>query len=150
LLAKKQKYSKIKIMKKVDDPAKNIGQYLAYQRKKRNLTLADLAEKCGLSISYLSKLEDGQYGTATFDVIQDLAHGLDMRTADFLRKCDLISGEAAVTPIEYSLKELCFLPNTAIEEVMAYIDYICHKYQKEIKAKKIEHRQYWQKEPKKS
>jgi len=133
-------------MKKIDNPAKNIGRYLAYQRQKRNLTLADVAEKTGLSISYLSKLEAGQYNTATFDVIQDLAHGLNMRTADFLRKCELISEKRSVSPIEYSLKELLFLPSKAIREIMDFIDYTAYKYKEEVKTSKKKHQDYWQKD----
>lgn len=52
-------------------------------RKQKNMTLADMAEATGFSISYLSKVERNQ-GSITIDAIAKICSALSMDLIDFL------------------------------------------------------------------
>jgi len=128
--------------------SKKIAQYIKYQRKKRKLSITQLAKRAEVSPSYISKLEQGQYQSTTFDVLQNLAHALEMKTADFLRKCGLISEEKSLPSLEYFLKEEYQFSPKAIVEIVNFINFTKYKYKKEIQKEEKLHQHYWQKQKK--
>jgi transcriptional regulator with XRE-family HTH domain len=128
--------------------SKKIAQYIKYQRKKRKLSITQLAKRAEVSPSYISKLEQGQYQSTTFDVLQNLAHALEMKTADFLRKCGLISEEKSLPSLEYFLKEEYQFSPKAIVEIVNFINFAEYKYKKEIQKEEKLHQHYWQKQKK--
>jgi transcriptional regulator with XRE-family HTH domain len=62
-------------------------------RKEANMTQSELAEKSGLSFSYVAKLEIGDAKNPTFDTIEKLASALGIDSSDLL------------TPISLSIDE---------------------------------------------
>lgn len=128
--------------------SQQIAKYIKYQRKKRQLSITQLAKKADVSPSYISKLEQGQYQSTTFDVLQNLAHALEMRTADFLRKCGLISEERSLPTLEYLLKEEYRFSTKAIVEIVGFIDFIKYKYKTKIQKEEKLHQHYWEKQKK--
>ena len=53
-------------------------------REQRRLTKAQLAEKCGLAASYLSRLEAGAYKSPSIETMVSIARGLEMDPRDLL------------------------------------------------------------------
>jgi|GEM_PF-2786702 len=61
-----------------------IGSGIKLLRKQKNMTLADVAEATGFSISYLSKIERNQ-GSITIDAVAKICSAFDMDIIEFLR-----------------------------------------------------------------
>lgn len=58
---------------------KQIGRKIAYYRRLKNLTQAELAQKINISTSYLSKIECGNYPkSVSVSVLMAIAGGLDI------------------------------------------------------------------------
>lgn len=58
---------------------KQIGRKIAYYRRLKNLTQAELAQKINISTSYLSKIECGHYPkSVSLSVLMAIAGGLDI------------------------------------------------------------------------
>ena len=72
-----------------------IGQRLRARRVALGLTLAEVAEKSGLSLPYVSNLERGR-GNPTIDALEALARALGVRLASLV-------GEADVQPLKVML-----------------------------------------------
>ncbi|MCC7320210.1 MAG: helix-turn-helix transcriptional regulator [Rubellimicrobium sp.] len=64
-------------------PVRSISLTVRTLRKTAGLTLADLAERCGLATSTLSKIENGQM-SPTYDTILALSEGLGVDIADLV------------------------------------------------------------------
>lgn len=64
-----------------DSLADDVGRHLRSARRRRGLTLAALAERAGMSESFLSQLERGRTG-ASLDSLQRLTQALEIRIAD--------------------------------------------------------------------
>ena len=73
-------------------------------RATRNLTLKELAELTGLSVSYLSDIERGRT-TPSLNTLQLLATALNMTVIDFLTGIDF-AGETTSASLPPSLAEL--------------------------------------------
>ncbi|HEY4199122.1 MAG TPA: XRE family transcriptional regulator [Devosiaceae bacterium] len=58
-------------------PATSIAAILRHLRQQAGLTLSELAQRCGLAPSTLSKVENGQM-SPTYDTILSLAQGLEV------------------------------------------------------------------------
>ena len=63
----------------------NVGQTIRKLRNERRLSLRDLAERCGLSITAISKIERGE-NSPTVASLHQLADGLGLHIADFFRQ----------------------------------------------------------------
>lgn len=124
-----------------------IGDYSRYQREKRGWTLNQLAELTSLTPSFLFRLENGEYQTVKFDVIQKLASGLQMTVRSLLWKCQLIESEDAsdLPSLEYYLKEKFQFSVEAIDDTKLFLDFIHKKYSHQIKENKQTHKVYWKK-----
>ena len=68
----------------------NIGQFISYRRKEKNLTQAQLAEKLGVSNKTISKWETGKC-MPDYSVVNRLCEALEITVAE------LMDGEAAET-----------------------------------------------------
>lgn len=58
----------------------NLGKAISLSRTRRGLTQAELARRAGLSVSYLSLLEQNKRTDPTLSTIQKLAEALRMPT----------------------------------------------------------------------
>lgn len=61
----------------------NFGEKLKAIRNQRGMTIADLAEKAGITQSYISKLETGVKKDPSWKVVQSLAAALLVDISDF-------------------------------------------------------------------
>lgn len=65
--------------------ASGIGERVARIRARRGLTQEDLAERCGVNVSTIRKLEQGGRATCALDTLNRLARGLSVTTSDLFR-----------------------------------------------------------------
>lgn len=87
----------------------NVGKKIEYYRKKKNLTLNDLSEKSGLSIGYLSNLENGK-SSLTLDKIQIICEILDISLMKLLEE-----GSFSGTVIKNDKREIIYEENKQIK-----------------------------------
>ena len=76
----------------MDDLQQTIGAIIRRERRERDLTLKELAERSIISVVYLGEIERGKKYPSPI-VLERLAAGLDMGVADLL---ELIAGELRV------------------------------------------------------
>ncbi|GBU29422.1 hypothetical protein R84B8_02987 [Treponema sp. R8-4-B8] len=62
----------------------NLGKVVRFYRKQRRLSQAELAEKAGISITFLSKIERG-IKFPTSDTLSGLANGLNIEVYQLFR-----------------------------------------------------------------
>jgi transcriptional regulator with XRE-family HTH domain len=74
-------------------------------RRQRGLTLVDVREKTGLSVSYLSDLERGRTSNPSFETLERLARAYEMSVLDLLSGADE-AGEATPEGLPPGLAEL--------------------------------------------
>ncbi len=64
---------------------KEIGLKIAYYRKKKGYTQAQLSEIVGISSNYLSLIERGNYGNSySMETLFKIANALDVKVNDLL------------------------------------------------------------------
>lgn len=73
-----------------------IGQRLREIRQSNGWRLVDIAERTGISVGTLSKLENGKT-ELNFTSVNKLAAGLGLRVTDFTHPKDAVSGQRTVT-----------------------------------------------------
>ncbi|MGN8226722.1 helix-turn-helix domain-containing protein [Gracilimonas sp. BCB1] len=66
---------------------KIFGEVLNEMRLAKNLTQAELAEKCEMDETYISDLERGNYMPSLYTVLK-LSMGLELSLAEFTAKLD--------------------------------------------------------------
>lgn len=71
-------------MDRKDSLSKKLGMYLKYLRKQSGLKLEEISEKSFLSISYISRLENGLINAPSLDTIEALAGAYDMSVFELL------------------------------------------------------------------
>ena len=66
---------------------REIGLKIAYYRKKRGYTQAQLAERVGVSTNYLGLIERGNNGKSySMETLLSIAEALDVAVADLVRR----------------------------------------------------------------
>ena len=124
---------------------RKLARYVKYQRAKRHLTIAQLAEAADLTPSYISRLEQGDYDSPTLEVIDRLAQALQMPLLVFLAKSQIIEYEKDLPDLPYYLHEKYSFPQQAIGDIELFLSFIKKKYRQEIKLFKRATRKYWRK-----
>ncbi|MGM9529145.1 MAG: helix-turn-helix domain-containing protein [Phascolarctobacterium sp.] len=67
---------------------KSIGLKIAYYRKKKGYTQADLAQQIGMSVSYLGQIERGNRGKSfSLETLYQIADALEIEV-DVLMNCN--------------------------------------------------------------
>lgn len=87
-------------MSKFDDYIVFVGQIIAYLRQGLNWTLKDLAEHSGLSVSYLSAIENGKK-TPDLRVMARIADALNVPLARIIDAADNMEQERAKIASEF-------------------------------------------------
>ena len=66
---------------------KSIGLKIAYYRKKKGYTQADLAQQIGMSVSYLGQIERGNRGKSfSLETLYQIADALDIDVDTLLKE----------------------------------------------------------------
>lgn len=66
-----------------------VGNVIREYREKQGLTIAQLAEKAGVSDSFVSRLERNSVGNARVAKLNDVAHALNVELSDLFTKSNL-------------------------------------------------------------
>jgi len=95
-------------------------------REKLGLSQGQLAERAGLSVAYISKLEGGQYASLRVETCKALADGFGMNLREFLEEVGIIANNlqkpsfamvgSALRASNYTQKE--------IDKVMEYAKFL--------------------------
>src|SRR3989338_2373305 len=92
-------------------PGTKIGRYIRYQREKRSWPLREYAEKAGVTPSFLSRLETGNYKSLSLEILKKLADGFTIPLYEFLHKCQIVQADRISLPdLEFYLREKYQLP----------------------------------------
>ncbi len=82
-----------------------IGNRIRYQRKQRNMSQEQLAEKSNLYPSYIGQLERG-IKSPTIDTLYKITKGMDLSLSDFLKDLEIVDkGEDNYAVKSYMLIE---------------------------------------------
>jgi transcriptional regulator with XRE-family HTH domain len=82
-----------------------IGQRMREKRREKELTLKQLADRTGLSVTYLSDVERDQT-QPSLKTLGVVAQGLDLSTTDLMAGVDAL-GESTELALPAGLRELC-------------------------------------------
>jgi transcriptional regulator with XRE-family HTH domain len=112
----------------------SFGEYLRRIRKSKNLTLSDLEEKTGISLSHLSRAERDER-TLSIDYIKKIAEFLEINEKILLDKAGYITSTHQL--LEF-IKTHQRLPNRIPKETLTeYINQLLSKYIKKTDSKTI-------------
>lgn len=120
-----------------------IGEYVKYQREKRQLTITQLAEDAKLTAAYISRLEQGDYDSPSLEACQQLSEALRMPLWAFLTKSGATDIPIDLPDLAFYLHEKYQYPPEAIADIELFVKFIEKKYQADIKRYHIEHNKYW-------
>lgn len=77
---------------------KNIGLKIAYYRKKRGYTQAELAERIGMSVAYLGQIERGNRGNSfSLETLYQIADALKIDVNLLIKNEMLAWGDSATS-----------------------------------------------------
>lgn len=71
----------------------SLGETIRYFRKRKGLTLRELAKKSNISPIYLSELENGKKVNPSEEILYRIVKGLDLNQTDMVNLLDCYSAE---------------------------------------------------------
>ena len=92
---------------------------IPYLCKKRNVTLSHLAERCGVSVGYLSLITKGKRKNVSYNILENIADELDISVSDLLG--DTLA--EAPAPDIHSLSAVLHFWEVSSDEVHNFIQY---------------------------
>ena len=99
---------------------KNLSQTIKKLRETAGLSATELANRSGLSLAFISKLEGGEYNALSLKSCKNLADGLGLTLKDFLESTGYLE-ERSKTPtfelISKALRSDGYTDNQALEIV---------------------------------
>jgi len=106
-------------MKQIKDTIKEL-------RIKLGLSQGQLAERAGLSVAYISKLEDGQYSSLRVETCKALSVGFGMNLREFLEEVGIISNnlkKPSFAMVGTALRTSGYTQNE-VDKVMEYAKFL--------------------------
>ncbi len=104
--------------------ANKIGLFLKRYRKSNGISLNILAEKAGLTPSFVFRLEKSEYDDVKIGVVIKLAKALNMSLEDFLKRTQLIDNTQDLPEFEHYLKQKFDLPQDSIDQLTKMLEFI--------------------------
>ena len=83
-------------------------------REQRRLTKADLAARCALAPSYLSRLESGDYKSPTVQTLVTIAQGLDVDPRELLVLAGYVPDDMARARRQFAEESITRVAESAI------------------------------------
>lgn len=106
---------------------KNIHTSIKAIRLGVGMTQSELANRAGVSVGYISKLEAGVYNTLSVDKSQQLAMGFGLTFKDFLERVGLLDGNPDTpntnSSLSLALRQRDF-SDEQIQKVISYVDFL--------------------------
>lgn len=104
----------------MDDLQARFGRLVSIHRKRMKFTQEELAERAGLSVDMISKIEVGSSG-ARFGTIQKIATALDVDEAE-LFSAEIATGAIGRSELNALMLKLASLDDTQLQWVADVID----------------------------
>ena len=105
-----------------------LGAYVRQERGLSRLSLAQLAERVGVSPSYLSKLENGSVLQPSADILCRLADVLEIDSADLFAYTGYTLPESLPSLSAYLHAKYENVSDAAVTELDNYLQYVRDKY----------------------
>ena len=94
-----------------------IAEAVRQLREQRRLTKAELAARCGLAPSYLSRLESGDYKSPTVSTLVTIADGLDVDPRELLVLAGYVPEDLARTRRHLAEESIARVAESAIRSI---------------------------------
>jgi len=94
-----------------------IAEAVRQLREQRRMTKAELAARCGLAPSYLSRLESGDYKSPTVSTLVTIAQGLDVDPRELLVLSGFVPEAIARTRRHLAEESIARLAESAIRSI---------------------------------
>jgi len=107
-----------------------MGHRLRELRLAKDLTHAQVGEAAGISRSYVSRLESGEVGLPSRDVLRRLAAVLGTSRDDLLRAAGYLEPHPTVVDdpaLEIAFRHVETLPPEDQREVLEFVAYVMHR-----------------------
>lgn len=104
----------------MDDLQARFGRLVSIHRKRRKLTQEELAERAGLSVDMISKIEVGSSG-ARFGTIQKIAAALDVDEAE-LFSTEIATGAIGRSKLNSLMLKMASLDDVQLQWVADLVD----------------------------
>lgn len=104
----------------------SISQAVRQLREQRRLTKANLAERCGLAPSYLSRLESGDYKSPTVATLVTIAQGLDVDPRELLVLAGYVPDDMARARRQFAEESITRLAESAIRSISRAVNATLH------------------------
>jgi transcriptional regulator with XRE-family HTH domain len=78
------------------DPRKALGDFIRNHRLRASLSINELAEKSGVSIGYLSMIENGKCNAPQDDKLTQVAYAIEREPQDLIYLADLVRTPASI------------------------------------------------------
>lgn len=111
-----------------ENSARRFGDYLRRHRKEQKLTSRGLAEKAGIDIATLVRLEQGKYRTPRPDTLKGLASALGLPLADVFAMAGYVVPYDLPTMTHYLRAKYDTLPEEAIASMDDYFQALLDQY----------------------
>lgn len=111
-----------------ENSAKQFGDYLRRHRKEQKLTSRGLAERAGIDIATLVRLEQGKYRTPRPDTLKGLASALGRPLADVFTMAGYVVPYDLPTMTHYLRTKYGSLPEEAITSMDDYFQQLLGQY----------------------
>ena len=108
---------------------KDLSSKIARLRKDADISLNELARRSRLSVSYISKLESGEYENLKLTTSRSLADGFGMSLHDFLERMDLLEEKRPSAGMKLVMQALRSNKFT-VKQAEDIIDYARARHQK--------------------
>lgn len=111
---------------------KTLEKCLKDLREAIQLSQNELARRSELSVSFISKLEAGEYKTLSIDKSKQLAKGLGLSFRDFLAETGLLEDNStpnANQALSAALRQRRF-SDTEINEIVGHVEFLASKREK--------------------
>lgn len=106
--------------------SRSLGRLLRELRENKGLSQSTLADRAGVSASFINKLEAGEYSTLSIDKSHGLAKGLEMTFRDFLESVGWLENNTTPNADEALASALRKrrLTDEKIEKVMSFVNFV--------------------------
>ena len=105
-----------------------LGALVRSKREALDLSLRDLAVRCGVHFSMLGRIEQGQIKAPAPEILQAIAHALDADVQDFYALCGYTISDRLPSFSPYLRSKYGAMPDAAVAELEAYFEDIRKRY----------------------
>ena len=119
-----------KLFKSIPYEMKKLGIYLKQLRKEADLSIRDASQECGISSSYLFKIENGSFATLNIHTLLKLSRFYNIPIEALLKEAGLVDdSEYGLPDFSQYLRSKYHLSPQAIRDMEMAKEVVDKKYQ---------------------